>query len=98
MSTNEQRELAGVSLINQPMLPSESKHTLDDRRDEARLHRIEARQLREFNQPMVEFNYHKELTDTLWNPWDKIRDQLKEWNYKTISEDEALHTPYKLAS
>ena len=98
MSTNEQRELAGVSLINQPMLPSESKHTLDDRRDEARLDRIEAKQLREFNQPMVEFNYHKELTDTLENPYDKVKNQLKEWNYTTISENEALHVPYKRAA
>lgn len=95
MSTNEQRELAGVSLINQPMLPSESKHTLNDRKDEARLHRIEAKELREFNQPMVEFNYHKELTDTLENPYDKVKNQLKEWNYTTISESEALNVPYK---
>ncbi len=98
MSTNEQRELAGVSLINQPMLPSESKHTLDDRRDEARLDRIEAKELREFNQPMVKYNYHKELTDVLWNPRDRIMKQLNQWNYKIITSEEALHTPYKLAS
>ena len=95
MSTNEQRELAGVSLINQPMLPSESKHTLNDRKDEAKLHRREAKELREFNQPMVEFNYHKELTDVLWNPRDNIMKQLNEWNYKIITEDEALNTPDK---
>ena len=65
MTTNEQRELAGVSLVSEPALPTESKHTLDDRKDEARLHRIEAKELREFNQPMVEYNYHKELADTL---------------------------------
>jgi len=95
MSTNEQRELAGVSLINQPMLPSESKHTLDDRRDEARLHRIEAKELREFNQPMVEYNYHKELTDALWNPRDIVMKQLQEWNYTT--EKKAPYGPYKHA-
>ena len=98
MSTYEQRELAGVSLINQPMLPSESKHTLNDRKDEAKLQRIEAKELREFNQPMVEFNYHKELTDTLENPYDKVKNQLIKWNYTTISEDEALHVPYKRAA
>ena len=65
MSTYEQRELAGVSPVAQQSLPTESKHTLDDRRDEARLHRIEAKELREFNQPMVEFNYHKDLTEAL---------------------------------
>ena len=98
MSTYEQRELAGVSPIAQPMLPTESKHTLDDRKDEARLHRIEAKELREFNQPMVEYNYHKELTDVLWNPIDNIRDQLRDWNYKIITDEEALHVPYKHAA
>ena len=98
MTTYEQRELAGVSPINQPALPTESKHTLDDRRDEARLHRIEAKELREFNQPMVEYNYHKELTDTLWNPRDNIMKQLNEWDYSTISEQKALHVPYKYAA
>ena len=98
MSTYEQRELAGVSPIAQTMLPTESKHTLDDRKDEARLHRIEAKELREFNQPMVEYNYHKELTDVLWNPIDNIRDQLRDWNYKIITDEEALHVPYEHAA
>jgi hypothetical protein len=65
MSTNEQRELAGVSPISEQVLPAESKHNLDIRKDEAKLHRIEAKELREFNQPMAEYNYHKELTDAL---------------------------------
>ena len=98
MTTYEQRELAGVSPVSQQALPTESKHTLDDRRDEARLHRIEAKELREFNQPMVEYNYHKELTDVLWNPIDNIRDQLRDWNYKIITDEEALHVPYKHAA
>ena len=97
MTTYEQREFAGVSPVAQQALPTESKHTLDDRRDEARLHRREAKELREFNQPMIEYNYHKELTDVLWNPIDNIRDQLRDWNYKIITSEEALHTPYKLA-
>ena len=98
MTTYEQRELAGVSPVSQQALPTESKHTLDDRRDEARLHRIEAKELREFNQPMVEYNYHKELTDALENPYDKVKNQLEKWDYRTISEDEALHTPYRHAA
>lgn len=93
MSTNEPRELAGVSPIIEPALPTESKHDLDLKRDEARLHRIEAKELREFNQPMVEFNYHKELADTLWNPRDIVKQQLKEWNYTT--EDKAPYGPYR---
>lgn len=98
MSTYEQREFAGVSPVAEQALPTESKHTLDDRRDEAKLHRIEAKELREFNQPMVEFNYHKELTETLWNPRDKIMEELNKWNYETISEEKALNTPYRRAA
>ena len=98
MPTYVQRELAGVSPINEPALPTESKYVLDDKKDEARLHRIEAKELREFNQPMVEYNYHKELTDVLWNPYKKVKNQLKEWNYRIITEDEALHTPYRYAA
>ena len=98
MPTYVQRELAGVSPISEPTLPTESKYDSDDRKDEAKLHRREAKELREFNQPMVEFNYHKELTDTLWNPRDNIMKQLNEWNYNTISEDEALHVPYRRAA
>jgi hypothetical protein len=47
---------------------------------------------------MVEFNYHKELTEALENPYDKVKNQLKEWSYKTITEQEALHTPYRRTS
>jgi hypothetical protein len=65
MTTYEQREFAGVSPVAKQALPTESKHTLDDRRDEARLHRIEAKELRLLDNPMVEYNYHKELTDVL---------------------------------
>ena len=78
MTTYEQRELAGVSPISEPTLPTESKYDSDERKDEAKLHRIEAKELREFNQPMVEYNYHKELSDTLENPRDIVMKQLKE--------------------
>ena len=94
MSTYEQREFAGVSPVAEQALPSESKHTLDDRRDEARLHRIEAKELREFNQPMVEFDSNKKLAETLWNPRDIIGSQLATWQFESMSEDEARHTPY----
>ena len=99
MTTNEQREFAGVSPVDPQALPRVPKQVLDDRRDEAKLHRIEAKELREFNQPMVEYNYHKELTDTLWNPRDIVMNQLKKWNYRIISPEEdgesLLHTPYR---
>ena len=77
MPTYVQRELAGVSPISEPTLPTESKYDSDDRKDEAKLHRIEAKELREFNQPMVEYNYHKELADALENPKDKFKDPLE---------------------
>lgn len=96
MTTLEQRELAGMSLIDTPRLPSESKHTLDDRRDEARLHRIEAKELGLLNNGMVE--YKKDLSEVLWNPRDKIMQQLKTWKYSKLSEQEALHVPYKRAA
>lgn len=94
MTTYEQRELAGVSPITVPMLPSESKHTLDDRRDEARLHRIEAKELRLFNQPMVNANEHTiiQLKETLNDRDTKIVESLK--NCKNIPAEEALHVPY----
>jgi hypothetical protein len=47
---------------------------------------------------MAEYNYHKELTDALWNPYEQVKNQLKEWNYRTITEDKALHTPYRHAA
>ena len=97
MTTNEQREFAGVSPVDPQALPRVPKQVLDDRRDEAKLHRIEAKELREFNQPMVEYNYHKELTDTLWNPRDKIMEELK-WDPRSIPEDEYLHIPHRKAA
>ena len=78
MTTNPNLESIGVSLIDEQLAPTESKHDLDLKRDEAKLHRREAKELREFNQPMVEYNYHKELSDTLENPRDIVMKQLKE--------------------
>ena len=78
MTTYEQRELAGVSPVAEQSLPTESKYDSDNRKDEARLHRQEAKELREFNQPMVEYNYRKELSDTLENPRNIVMKQLKE--------------------
>jgi hypothetical protein len=42
--------------------------------------------------------YQHDLTDTLWNPYDKVKNQLKEWNYRIITEKEANHVPYKYAA
>lgn len=96
MTTYLQRELAGVSPITQPALPTESKHTLDDRRDEARLHRREAKELRIlWDYPIME--YKKWLAETLDNR-NIVMQQLREWNYDNISSEKALHVPYKRAA
>ena len=97
MTTYEQRELAGVSPITEPALPTESKHDSDEayRKDhEMALYQKELRELD--NYQMME--YKQDLTETLWNPYDKVKNQLKEWNYRTISEEEALHVPYRRAA
>ena len=97
MSTYEQRELAGVSPINEPALPTESKHDSDEaykKNHEMALYQKDLRELDGYQ--MME--YKQDLTDVLWTPYDKVKDQLKEWDYRTISEDEALHTPYRRAA
>lgn len=94
MSTYEQRELAGVSPVSEQSLPTVSKHTLDDERDGAKLQRIEAKELREFNQPMVDASEHTkmELKETLNNRDAKIIESLR--HCKKITPQEAMHIPY----
>ena len=97
MSTNEQRELAGVSPINEPALPTESKHDSDESYKKDHEMALYQRDLRELdNYQMME--YQHDLADTLWNPYDQVKNQLKEWNYKTITLQEALNTPYRRAA
>ena len=95
MTTLEQRELAGVSPTIKSALPTESKHDSDEAHKKDHELALDQKAIRELDNPIVEYNYHKELTDALWNPYEKVKAQLKEWNYRTISEDEALHTPYR---
>lgn len=94
MPTYVRRELAGVSPISEPALPTESKHDSDEAHRKAHEMAIYQRDLRELdNYQMIE--YKQDLTDVLWNPYDKVKNQLREWDYRTISEDDALHTPYR---
>ena len=97
MSTYEQRELAGVSPINEPALPTESKHDSDEAYKKDHEMALYQKDLRELDGYQM-MEYKQDLTDTLWNPYNQIKDQLKEWNYKAISEDEALHIPYRHAA
>jgi len=97
MPTYEQREFAGVSPVIEQSLPTESKHDSDEAYKREREMALYQRDLRELdNYQIMEFK--QDLTDTLWNPYDKVKNQLKEWEYETISEDEALHVPYKRAA
>ena len=95
MPTYVQRELAGVSPIIEPALPTESKHDSDEAYKKGHELALDQKAIRELDNPMVEYNYHKDLTDALWNPYEKIKNQLKEWDYRTISEAEALNIPYR---
>ena len=64
MSTNEQRELAGVSPINEPALPTESKHDSDEaykKNHEMALYQKDLRELDGYQ--MME--YKQDLTDVL---------------------------------
>ena len=97
MTTNEQREFAGVSPISEPALPTESKHDSDEAYRKTHEIALYQRDLRELDDYQM-MEYKQDLTDVLWNPYNKVKDQLKEWNYRTISEDEALHTPYRKAA
>ena len=97
MTTYEQREFAGISPVAQQALPAESKHDSDEAYKREREMALYQRDLRKLdNYQIMEFK--QDLTDTLWNPYDKVKNQLKEWEYETISEDEALHVPYKRAA
>ena len=92
MPTNEQRELAGVSLVSEHTLPTESKHDSDEAYKKAHEMALYQRDLRKLdNYQMMECK--KDLTNILWNPRDIIKNQLGKWNYKTITEQEALNTP-----
>ena len=98
MPTYVQRELAGVSPIIEPALPTESKHDSDEAYKKGHELALDQKAIRELDNPMVEYNYHKELTDVLWNPRDNIMKQINAWNYRVITDEEAMHVPYKLAA
>lgn len=94
MPTYEQRELAGYLPVEPQRLPKESKHTLDDKRDQARLHRIEAKEIRLLDNNMMP--YHQPLAEVLsMSPKDAIRHDLNNWEVKEISRTKAMHIPYK---
>ena len=86
MFTTEQRELAGVSLVSELGLPTESKHDSDQTYEHANEIALNQRDLRKLD---------GDLTDALWNPYDIIKKIFTEQDYRTISKDEALNIPYR---
>jgi len=98
MPTYVQRELVGVSPISEPVLPAESKHDSDEAYKKDHELALDQKAIRALDNPIVEYNYHKELTETLWNPRDTIMKQINAWNYKVITGNEAMHVPYRRAS
>ena len=98
MPTYLQRELAGVSPIAEQALPNKSKHDSDEAYKKDHELALDQKAIRVLDNPIVEYNYHKELTETLWNPRDNIMKQINAWNYKVITGDEAMHVPYRRAA
>ena len=95
MTTYEQRELVGESPIAKQPLPTESKHYLDIKREEARALAIDNKKMRLLEgYPIVDAKEHTqmELKETLNDRDTKIIESLR--NCKNISAEEALHVPY----
>lgn len=96
MTTYEQRELAGVSPVIEQSIPTD--YNAGKKKDEAHELALDQKAIRLLDGTNEIAPYTHELTDALENPYDKVKNQLKEWNYRTISEDEALNTPYRRAA
>ena len=98
MTTLEQRELAGISPVIEQSIPTD--YNAEKKKDEAHELALDQKAIRLLDNPIVEYNYHKELTETLWNPRDTIMKQINAWNYKVITGNEAMamHVPYRRAS
>ena len=96
MPTYVQRELAGISPISEPALPTESKHDSDESYKKDHELAIYQKELRELDNYQI-MEYQHDLSKAL-NPYKEIEEQLKEKKYKTISEEEANHIPYKHAA
>ena len=94
MPTYVQSEIVQRSAISEQTPHWESKHDRDQRykkKHELALYKRDLRELGDY--PIME--YQHDLTDALWNPYDNIKDDIKNWNFRNISEEEALNTPFK---
>lgn len=97
MPTYAQRELAGVSPISEQALPTQSKHDSDEAYKKSHELAQDNKALRELDGTEIT-PYKHEITDVLWNPRDKIMQQINAWNYKIITSEESMHTPYRRAA
>ena len=96
MTTLEQRELAGVSPVIEQSIPTD--YNAGKKKDEAHELALDQKAIRLLDGTNELAPYTHEITDVLWNPRDKIMQQLNQWNYKIITSEEAMHTPYKRAA
>ena len=95
MTTLEQRELAGVSDISKPTLPTESKHASDEAYREANAIAIFQRDLRKLDgNEMKLYDDNKKIQlaetfDTKKAVANEIKEQIKHWGLKYIEDQSA---------
>ena len=95
MPTNEMREMIWYLPVDSQTLPKESKYALNEKKDEAKLHRLETKEIRLLDNPIVE--YKKPLIDVL-DVRSGVLHDFQTGDMKEISQDAALHTPYRRMS
>ena len=95
MTTLEQRELAGVSDISKPTLPTESKHASDEAYREANAIAIFQRDLRKLEGNEINlYDDNKKIQlaetfDTKKAVANEIKKQLEHWGLKYIEDQSA---------
>ena len=93
MTTLEQRELAGVSPVIEQSIPTD--HNAGEKKDKAHELALDQKAIRLLDGTNEIAPYTHEITDVLWNPSDTILRQINAWNYRVMTDEEAMHTPYQ---
>ena len=93
MPTYIKSELVQYSPINeQQTLPTKSKHDLDQEYKKNHKMAIYQKELRKLDDCQMT-EYQHDLTNALWNPYNDIKNNIINWDFRIISEDDALNTP-----
>jgi len=93
MTTPELRELAGVSLVNNPVLPAESKHDSDMNFKRHKETLWDNMAMMKWENELKLYNKGKELRNVLWDPRYSIRQEINKWNFRYMTNEEAMHVP-----